>query len=275
MTAKTFAALVIAGATVSAGGQEALFTGAATQPGVGIFKIRFLPLYAEYSGGESGAEDRARVFSVETTLSYGLSPTLSASLTAPMKQRVLEGDSPEERDLGLGDMTFDFKYRFHTHAYGPINTARFAAVLGLSIPSFDAPFSNEALNPAAGVIYTHIHERHGWNVELRYTLTTGGKRFGMDPGDTHADLLEANLAYLYRLAPARYAADTFASWYGVVECLIDWETNGDYTVVLAPGILYEARNVGLEAGVQIPVSQAADHRMEKDWAVVFGVRVFF
>lgn len=259
----------------SAAAQEAIFTGAATQPGVGIFKLRVLPTYAEYSSDPTGAGREASEFTFDTTLYAGLTPTLSASLEVPLRQRVLEGMAGEERDWGVGDLTLDLKYRFHTQAYGPIDTERIAAVVGLEIPSYDDTFSSESFNPAAGVIYTRIRGRHGWNAEARYTLTTGGERGGLDPGKGPADLLEVNASYLYRLAPAKYEADTFASWYGILEMNADWETNGDHGVFLSPGLLYEARNVGLEAGVQIPLVQDADDRFEKDWAVVFGVRVFF
>ena len=54
-----------------------------------------------------------------------------------------------------------------------------------------------------------------------------------------------------------------------------YETNGDHEILLAPGVMYEARSFAVELSVQLPALQEIDHRPKTDFTVTLGLRMLF
>ena len=54
-----------------------------------------------------------------------------------------------------------------------------------------------------------------------------------------------------------------------------YETNGDHEILLAPGVMYEARSFAVELSVQLPLLQEIDHRPKTDFTVTLGLRMLF
>lgn len=74
------------------------------------------------------------------------------------------------------------------------------------------------------------------------------------------------------MSPKEYAADTHAAWYALCEVNGLYETNGDHEVLIAPGIMYEARTWTAEISVQLPLWNDIEERAELDYAIVTGIR---
>lgn len=275
--ARTIVAAVAAAlaAAASAAAQEAINTSAATQPGKGVFSYRQQLRYTHYDNDPTDLDREVDEWVSKSMISYGITGNLSATLEVPFIYQDVDSSEGDESDFGIDDLRLMFKYRLWQNDYGPTSTARVSVMGGARIPTFDSPFSTESFNPILGAVYTHIHERHGWNASLHWDFTTGGDSDPLRPRSGLADALSYDAAYLYRLSPAEYAADTAGSWYIVAELNGVYETNGDNEILLAPGILYEAREFALEASVQLPAAQDLDHRPEREVSVVVGVRLLF
>jgi len=154
---------------------------------------------------------------------------------------------------------------------GPPAKSKFLAVL----PTAKAPFGSDSFDPMIGFVYTHIQGRHGFNVSARYKFNTGVRANPVRHGDSKADILHYDTAYLYRLSSAKYTADTKGAWYAIAELHGTYETNGDHEFFLSPGVMYEARDWALEASISLPTLQEVDHRPHADYILTLGVRFLF
>lgn len=268
------AAIIAAAAGTGASAQEAINTSAATQPGKGVFAFRQQLRFTQYRNDPTDQDREVDEWTTKSFLSYGITGNLSTTLAVPFAFRETESAAGDDSETGIGDLRLMFKYRIWQNDYGPTSTARFSLMGGARIPTFDAPFSTGSFNPIVGAVYTHIHRRHGWNAALHWDFTTG-EEDPLMPRESLADALSYDAAYLYRLSPAEYTFDTAGSWYVVGELNGVYETNGDNEIMLAPGILYEAREFALEASVQLPAVQDLDHRPEREVSFVVGVRLLF
>lgn len=273
-----FGFVLIAGvAVLLAGGdaraQEAIITSAATQPSPGHFTIRHQVRYNRLSADEIHADDEIDDLTFWSRLQYGLTRDLSLSLDVPLRAQF--ADDPLEDEFGVGDVSLAIKKRVFQLDPGPIDTTRLSLSGGVEIPTFEDPFSSEGFNPFLGAQMHHIRGRHSLSADLQYMFATEGRPNPVRAGDGEADLLSANGAYLYRIAPAEWQADTHGAWYGLVEANWLYETNGDSELLIAPGVMYEARGWTFEASVGLPVAQDVDERPETDVRVVLGVRFVF
>lgn len=272
MSRSGLALLLLASA---ASAQEAINTNAATQPGVGSVTLREQLRW--YEGEERLPGGRADVSEgiALTSLFAGIRHDLTLGAEVPLRIRDadfqgvgnLQDDSGE---LDIGDVRLLGKWRFWRHDTGPIDTQRLGLLFGLQLDTASgrsiAPwFARDSTDPMLGVVYTRVSGRHGLNASIEATLSTAGR----------ADELRHDAAWLYRVSPQEYTADTHAAWYGVLEWNGRSETNGDHEAFLAPGLMYEARKWTGELSVQVPVLQELDHRAEIDFAVVLGVRLLF
>lgn len=248
--------------------QEAIHTGAATQPSPGHTIIRQQFTYHRLRDDPTGLDRSVDQFLSSTIISHGLSSDLSLSLRAPFFHREVDAPEPGDRRefTKLDDPSATLKWRFIRHDTGPIDTFRAALLAGVVTGSWD---------PYIGVVATAIRGRHGLTLQGQWLFTTDSERRPLFPGDAAADLFRADAAYVFRVSPAEYGADTKAAFYGVMEVNSFAETNGDHEVFLSPGILYEAERFAFEAGVQVPVSQALDHRPETSFSLTFGLRFLF
>jgi hypothetical protein len=259
----------------SAFAQEATNTPAATQPAAGHVAIRERVQYVNLSDDPSPHDrDIAKVVAT-TTLSYGLRRDVAATLDVPVAFVSVESTHDGGDDFGINDLALSLKYRPFQTDLGPVDSVRLAFIGGVEIPSGDGDFSSHSFDPFAGTVFTAILGRHGVNQSISYKFNTGGDEFTMRAGDGQDDALRYDTAYLFRVSPATYAADTSAALYATVELNGIYETNGDNEALLGPGLLYEAKTFAAEATVGLPVVQDVTDRPETDLTVTFGLRLLF
>lgn len=263
-------AVVLAGmgaACAVAHAQEAPLSDAATQPAKGKVTFRESLRFTRY---EFEGRDIDQ-WVANTRLTLGLSGKLSLSADIPV---VLE-DDPLDQSEGLGDVRLGLKWRFWQHDTGAIETRRLAMIGGLRVPTGSDGVSAEGFDPFVGVVFTMVHGRHGLNAAARYQFSTDGMDNPLGPGMGGDDALSLETSYLFRVAPEAYGPDTHGSWYAVAESFVDWETNGDTSWRLAPGLLYEARRWAAEVSVVLPLAEDVRERAETDFGLAAGVRVLF
>jgi hypothetical protein len=248
----------------------------ATQPSPGhvIFKEQFRFYRMEMDNGSRDRQGDIEDFVLFSTLNIGLQPDVALGLRLPVILRSRDFDGPHgtDRDEGIGDLTALVKWRVYRNDTGPLDSARLSLVGGAEIRTGDSPFTTDAYNPVLGLAYTQIVGRHGFNGSLQWTLTTDGNEEPIYAGESTADLLRADLAYLYRLSPKQYTAETHGALYAVLEFNGLYETNSDYEVFVAPGLMYEAKTWTVELSAQIPIAQEIEERAETEYAVITGVR---
>ena len=122
------------------------------------------------------------------------------------------------------------------------------------------PGPSSILLPSA--VTTAILGRHGLNGQLDWA-----------GNPSRPDEFLLNASHLYRLFPAEYGPDTTGSWYTILEWLNTINDEGDYSIDVAPGLLYEAWKWAAEAGVRLPVAERA--YPEPDYTIEVGVRYLF
>lgn len=255
--------------------QEAIFTPSATQPSQGVFTLRAQTGLSMLSRTEDGRDIDKTESRTDFMLSYGLSPDLAVTASLPLIVTDEDGPADLADDAaGVGDLALTFKYRFFQRDDSPIDTWRAALLFGAELPTFDANFSSDSVDPMVGIVTTIIRGRHGLNLAGRYQLNTDGSKVRY-AGSGPDDVIRADVAYLFRLDPAAYTATTAAATYLTVELNTVYETGGDREIVLAPGLLYEARQYALEIGLRLPVEQEVRDRAELDWGVSAGFRLLF
>lgn len=255
-------------------GQEAISTPAATQPSAGRLVLRQQFRLDSFEDDSDGGRD-IDGFTLWTRLSYGVTGNLSLSLDLPVAVReISRAGGDDDTDAGLEGPELTAKLRILREDFGPIDTLRLSLLAGLAAPA-DDHLGPPGLTPTVGAVATYVHGRHGLNGALRWSFTTDEADDPILPGETLHDLLRADAAYLYRLAPAEYTAQTTGAWYGVLELNTYYETNGDLEMLLAPGLMFEGRQWAAELSVQIPVHQDVDHRPELEYRVIAGLRFLF
>lgn len=279
MTHRTtlFAFVALAVGAGPALAQQAIHTPAAAQPSTGVLMVRELAQYTRYSGDPTGLDRTVDDLVLITDFAYGVSHDTVLMLRVPVLFRDVDSDVAGVDDTpgGFGDVHAMVKMRIWQNDFGPIDTARLGVIAGLDLPTAQAPFGSDSFDPMLGLVYTHIQGRHGFNVSARYKLNTGGRDNPVRPGDSKADILNYDAAYLYRIAPAEYAVDTQGAWYAIAELHGTSETNGDHELFIAPGVMYEGRDWALEASVSLPVLQELNHRPEAEFTITLGLRFLF
>lgn len=270
------AGLTAAGVCGAAHAQEATNTPAATQPSQSKWTLREKLQYVR-TGAQPGDEvSSSEKFVATTILTYGVSRELSAIFEMPALGRFEEhSDGGSESDFGFYDPSISLKWRPFQWDLGPVDSVRVAFIGGLELPLGTGEFSSHSWDPYAGGVFTAILGRHGFNAGLQYKFNTGGGSASGRAGDTDADALRYDLAYLWRLSPARYSADTTAATYLTAELNGLYETNGDHETLLGPGLLYEARSFALETTLGLPIVRDVDHRARTNLVLTVGVRFLF
>lgn len=270
-------ALTLGLSAAAAYGQEATNTPAATQPGVGSWYLRERIQFVRMSDDPSPQDREIDKWISTTALTYGITRELSATLTMPLVYSVEDaaGVSGSDTEFGAGDASLSLKWRPFQWDLNPVDSVRVAFTAGVETPTGTGDLGSHSWDPYAGVIFTCILGRHGFNQGLSFKHNTGGDEFSTTPGDGTSDALRYDTAYLFRVDPAAYSADTHAATYLTLEFNGLYETNGDNEALLGPGILYEARTHALEATVGFPVLQDVDERPETDLVVTVGFRLLF
>lgn len=255
--------------------QQAIFTPAPTMPSAGRMTTRTLFSFEKFGSDPTEARRDGHELRFDHEFVLGLTGDISIGLNVPVRSRTLRASDGDDRSFGLGDAELTLKYRVWQDDFGPVDTARLSLFGGTSLPTGNGGFGKDTLDPLIGATFMLIHGRHGFNQSVSWTFTTGKADERLFAGDGLSDVLRLDSAYLYRLSPEEYTAETTASTYAVVELNTVYETDGETQMFISPGILYEARRFALEAGVQIPVWQDLDRRPESRYGVTFGMRFLF
>jgi hypothetical protein len=263
------------GAASSALAQESPNIRSATLPSPGNLVLRLSGNAYLFNGGGALYEERLR-------LATGIIPELGVEAQLPFYQSDLTSNESiqtgtDATAVGLGDLEIDFKLRILRLDTGPVDTFRLALLGGLELPTSTAGFGSSGVVPNAGVALNWISGRHGVSANVLYRFTTGksGEFVPLLAGDTDADVLEANLGYLFRVHPAEYGEEHVGAWYATAELLTTYETNGDVEMLLTPGLLSEGPRWAFEATVGFPVWRQVEDRPEANLVIGVGVRFLF
>jgi hypothetical protein len=273
--ARAAAALLLFPAVAS--GQEAMYTAAATMPSPGVVLLREQVHYLRFGSHPRTDVERTEDIEWMTSIDAGLARGVSLRLDVPVKVRRQElEDGSTDRDRGVEDLGVLLKWRVLKQDTGGVDTLRVAILAGADVASGDdRDFSSQSVNPRLGGVVTLVRGRHGANADITYKMTTGGDRDDNQGGEGPADAIFHNLAYLYRIAPARYRSNSIGAWYATAELNGIWETNGDYELRFSPGVMYEGKRWAFEAMVQLPLYRDLDERAGLDLAVGLGLRITF
>lgn len=259
--------------------QEAMYTEAATMPSPGTFILR-----EQYHYSKHGRNPETGSASIERhewmhSLQYGIVRDLSIKIDLPMEWRVEEGPGGGSRDdssFGVDQADLMLKWRFFKEDSGGIDTLRAALMAGAAVPSGDGPdFSENTINPMIGAVVTKVKGRHGFNQDVFFRLNTNGSEDYNFGGDGPSEAFSHGTAYLYRIIPDRFTAQSTGAWYITAEVNGLYETNGDYELLWAPGLMYEGQLFALEFMAQFPLYQAVSERPELDIRIGFGLRFTF
>ncbi len=178
--------------------------------------------------------------------------------------------------VGVEDLDIMLKWRVYKSDTGGVDTARIALLGGARVTSGDnREFASQSVNPMFGAVLTVVRGRHGFNQDLIYNFNTGGRDSDNLGNEGPADGLQYNTAYLYRVSPAAYSAETRGAWYATFEVNGLYETNGDNELRWAPGLMYEGRTWALEVMAQFPLLESVRKRAEFDVSYGVGVRFAF
>lgn len=262
-------AALLASATALA--QEAIQSPAATLPSPGSLITRFQFRAYDFRPGETDPPRSGWLLEQRLMAAVGLAPELAFEAKLPL----YESPGSIGEPIGLGDLDLGFKWRVWRHDLGPVDTLRLALLGGAQLPTGTADYGSSSTDPYFGAAFTGILDRHGVGAAVRYTFTTGSAFDPLFAGDTSADLLQLDASYLFRAYPAEYGSSREAAWYGVAEVNTTYETNGDWEVLLSPGLLIEAPRWAFEIGVQVPLYQRVSERPELRVAIVAGLRLLF
>lgn len=268
---RLWALVAIVVAAPAAVAQEAPLTPAATQPAKGRFTLRLQHFWTRYLGDDRDVSE----FRTDALITYGLRRDVSLSLRVPTIVRDDLAEGSLDDDSGLGDLSLDLKWRFWQADSQGLNTTRLALLAGIEAPTGTGDLSSHSWDPSLGLVFTMVRGRHGFNQSLRYQLNTGTVRDNLIPGGGADDLLEIRSAYLFRLAPAQFTADSHDAWYLTMESEVFYETSGDTEWLLLPGILYEGSRWAAELGVRLPIAQDVSDRPEIDLGLYAGLRFLF
>ncbi|MBY0113518.1 MAG: hypothetical protein K2Y21_11900 [Phycisphaerales bacterium] len=277
-------ALALVGALAALGhaahAQEAINTESATQPGVGTLYVKPQFRVWRYGVSRDPASPVQGVTRVESsvTLQYGLAKDWSLSLKVPAV--VQEQTFPASRNLAasIGQIEAMFKLRVYRSDTSALDTVRAVVYGGAMLPSGDDTVAPQSVDPFVGASVMLIRGRWGLTQSLRYTVTTGADSWKwIAPGTrSAADSLRYDTALMYRVFPAEFTAENSSSaWYASLELNGQYETSGDNEILLAPGLLYEAKRFAAEFSVGLPIVKDVRDRPATQLQVSVGLRFVF
>lgn len=260
--------------------QEAPLTPAATLPSPESFVLRASARLWHFDGGSQEVAREGFVTEERLRLALGITKELSVEANLPIYQASLASPLPGQMAFdpdasGLGDLDLTLKLRLWKEDLGPVDTMRVALYAGTELPTSTAGFGSRSFDPVVGLTSTTILGRHGIGTSIGWRFTTEDAHDPLFAGDSLADVLTGNVAYLYRIAPAEYGAEHVGAWYAVAELMATYETNGDLEVDVAPGLLYEGPRWAFEAGVILPAYRELEHRPTTSFGAYVGLRFLF
>lgn len=265
-------AIALACVASAAHAQEAMYTAAATMPSPHTFVYKPMVHYWKFDSNPVTGETGTEVFETTHNLAYGLDRGWAAYVEVPANIEL--SDQPgggNETDANVESLDVTIKWRFTQNDSGGINTVRAALMAGADI-DVDGNF---AINPKVGGVVTIVQGRHGFNQDLFYTLNTDGDRENNLGGEGPSDALHHSTAYVYRFWPDAFQANSRGAWYTTFEVSGVYETNGDYDLRWAPGVMYEGYRWAFEFMAQLPLYQDLEERPELEWGMGLGFRFSF
>lgn len=258
--------------------QEPINAPSATQPSTGRFLFMPMLRYSHYKEDTTLPDEATDRLMATALLSYGVTKDVALVMETSydlFEQARNPATGQESTDSGFGDTLLMAKWRIWKKDTGPIDTIRVALLGGVETPTGSDGFGSESFDPLIGATVTAIRERQGFNGAVRYKFNTGGATTWHGPGDGPADALFVDGACLYRLTPEVYDVNTKGALYGLVEMNGIYESNGDREIILAPGLMYEAKSFAVELSVQLPVWQEIDERPVMAYGMSIGIRLSF
>ena len=193
-------AAALCACAVPAHAQQAIYTVAPTLPGKGQVVTRHLLHFTRYDDSGVKGED----FTLLNSVSLGISSELGVQFDLPYRWRDIDGLPGGDVDnSGLLDSALSFKWRVWREDPGPVDTVRLALIGGVELPTGADRASSDSFDSFFGRVVHADRRQHGLSVSAIWKFTTGGvDGDAVLPGDTTADVLNLDGAYLYRLYPA-------------------------------------------------------------------------
>lgn len=215
-------------------------------------------------------------------------------LTLPWITRSVEQPSGDLDLAGFGDVSLRWKHALYRDN-DVMRSTRWSSLVelgtptgstdatddGIAIPA-DLRLSRGAWSLGVGSAFTKIDDRHRFAVDVMYRHRTSHDAFQL------GDSVDLDLAYWYRLAPARFEdLEATTEVRGVVEVLSSYrwdnEQDGQRTndggslVWLAPGLqVYPLDWFLLEASVLVPIGQTIDDAFgERHVGAVMSLKFLF
>lgn len=260
--------------------QEAINTESATQPGVGTLYVKPQFRLWRYGVSRDPASPVQGVTRAEpsVTLQYGIAKDWSLSLKLPAV--VQEQTFPSSRNLAasIGQIEAMFKLRVYRSDTSALDTVRAVVYAGAMLPGGDDTVAPQSVDPFIGASVMLIRGRFGVTQSLRYTVTTGADSWKwIAPGvRSAADALRYDTALMYRVWPGAFTAENSSSaWYASLELNGQYETSGDNEILLAPGVLYEAKRFAAECSVGVPIARRVRDRPATQFQLSIGLRFVF
>ncbi len=277
LTTKNVAAAAVLLIGCPALAQEAMYTEAATMPSPGTFVLRQQYHYEEFGKNPRTGSDRTIQHEWMSTLQFGLVRGLSIQIDAPVEFRTEKDGGDDDHDYGVGELDIMLKWRFLQRDTGGVDTMRAALLGGAAVPSGDDhDFSSPGVvSPMFGGVFTLVRGRHGFNQDIKFRWNLNGSEDYNFGGDGPSEAISHGSAYLFRVFPDRYTSTSTGAWYTTIEVNGLYETNGDYELLWAPGLMYEGQLFALEFMAQFPLYQAVSSRPELDFRIGVGVRFAF
>ncbi len=277
-TAASAGAACLGASTPEALGQEAMYTEAATMPSPGVSVYRTQLHFSRYGTGPDSDAENIDKFEYGHSLQHGLARALSVRLDfTPVWETEHNKGGGEDHDQGVNDLDAMLKWRIYKEDTGGVDTLRAALIAGAAFASGDdKDFSTQSVNPHVGAVVTLVRGRHGFNQEVDYRVNTGGGGIdNTEGGQGPADAFKYSTAYLFRLLPEKFTAESVGAWYLTAELTGLAETNGDHDLRWAPGLMYEGQRFAFELMAQFSLWDDLDHRPELDFSVGVGLRFTF
>jgi hypothetical protein len=239
----------------------------APSPGVLIPRVQFR-LY-EFDGSQQLLEENLR-------LEFGIARDLSVSFDLPVYQGFFDAPRPSDGAAGLGDADLLAELRILREDLNAVDTVRAALFAGAELPTGTGGFTDPSLDPCVGGVFSAITGRHGIDFAARYTVVTGeGIPDPIFIGDLGEDLVNLDVGYAYRIAPAEYGEERVAAWYLTAELNTQLTTGGHREILLSPGLLIEAPTYAVEIGAGIPIDEDVGRAERLDFSLLVGLRLLF
>jgi len=287
-----------------ASAQLPIHSDAAVQPSAGHFLFREQFMFGNLGRDPTGFGHEVREYIATTDLTYGLTPHFALRATIPVIWQSVDSEvldhsghggsggspfpfpfpfptngetsaHPLGSDFGIDDITVGFKWRIYERDLGPIDTIRFAIIGGVETPTGADAYSSDSWDPEIGGVISYIRGRNGVNGSLEWKFNRGKHPLNLHAGMGEDDALFYNASYLFRLLPSQYGAHTNSALYLVMEANGIYETNGDNEILLAPGVMFETRDMAFEFSVQLPGYQDIENRPKTNITFTAGIRFFF